>query len=139
MTDFEKWVSGYHAGMLNDPDDFARFARAAACDAWKAAQPEWQPIETAPDDTPVLTYWIEPEGSVAEVMSKIDGKWYSPMVLINQNAKPTHWQPLPAPPEMPSKGCWKSAGSHQQGGRKPSARRPARCRGGLMTARCAKR
>lgn len=61
----------------------------------------WQPIETAPDNTPVLVYWPDPMGDIAEVMAKMEGEWTGTMTLINPHVNPTHWQPLPAPPEVP--------------------------------------
>jgi hypothetical protein len=64
---------------------------------------EWQPIETAPYETPVLTYWpgsqrlnpvilINTRNS-GRNLGKRDGWWHS---LPDQ--EPTHWQPLPPPP-----------------------------------------
>ncbi len=72
---------------------------------------EWRPIETAPKDgTPVLV-WDESMGS-----NKRDGcddrryaigyvrcGWATPHGTWgnrnNSHCSPTHWQPLPAPPE----------------------------------------
>ena len=34
MNDFDKWAEGWNDGMLNDPDDSVRVARAAAHAAW---------------------------------------------------------------------------------------------------------
>lgn len=77
---------------------------------------EWQPIETAPKDgTRVIVY--EPHGvhsragrrkvcSCDKVTESywhqpgnpaVEGFWTSPMGQVR--FKPTHWQPLPAPPE----------------------------------------
>jgi len=62
--------------------------------------PQWQPIETAPKDgTDILVWW--PFWSKSpEVAAFIDGEWYSECVTSDSTEKPpTHWMPLPAPPE----------------------------------------
>lgn len=76
MTDFEKWASGYHAGMLNDPDDSARFARAAACDAWQAALPKWQPADTAPENKHVLACFEDERGNKTIVKAVLRGRFF---------------------------------------------------------------
>ena len=66
---------------------------------------DWQPIETAPKDgTHVLgygpmddgTYWME------------DLYWYEsmeawPITFMHGHGEPTHWMPLPEPPESESR------------------------------------
>jgi hypothetical protein len=71
---------------------------------------EWQPIETAPKDCPILIYgtWDselscelpkeDPDIFMAEycegAWSIIGGAYYSTFVY-----RPTHWMPLPEPPK----------------------------------------
>lgn len=60
----------------------------------------WQPIETAPlDGTVVLVRFTKNRGRMpcAITASNPTGiQWWSPLVGA---VKPTHWMPLPAPPE----------------------------------------
>ena len=62
----------------------------------------WQPIDTAPNDEPILIYtptW----GALIAVRSGEFGEWLSrmqvPVSISDETEAPTHWQPLPAPPE----------------------------------------
>jgi hypothetical protein len=58
----------------------------------------WQPIETAPKKGEVILYWpkvIKPRGSVLYEMIQIGHPHGTP------NRPPTHWMPLPSPPEAP--------------------------------------
>jgi|DEB0MinimDraft_3_1074331.scaffolds.fasta_scaffold139672_2 hypothetical protein len=74
---------------------------------------EWQPIETAPKDgTRVLAYW--PDVYEINAATQVES-WYGPwapwgskeMLLTWQSAfewadgdnSPTHWMPLPNPPQ----------------------------------------
>jgi hypothetical protein len=76
-------------------------AAAAEIEKLRAAQPplpEWQPIETAPPDEPVLVWWsywsLRP--FIAE---KYLGRWTSNWVLSEDGGvEPLAWMPLPAPP-----------------------------------------
>ena len=77
---------------------------------------EWQPIETAPKDgTYLLLYFPELRQPVSiehwsNVVHTNHGKetyrregWSSPTILIPPGGKsflPTHWMPLPAPPQQ---------------------------------------
>lgn len=65
---------------------------------------KWQPIETAPYETKVLTYWpgnktrksvilINTKNS-GNSLGKRDGWWFS-----RPDQMPTHWMPLPDPPD----------------------------------------
>ena len=84
---------------------------------------KWQPIETAPKDgTEILLYnedgniesgnWVEAEPDGTDCMGS-DAGWMSfsgftfpgrsfgnPDYFTKQQAPPTHWMPLPEPPEM---------------------------------------
>jgi hypothetical protein len=65
---------------------------------------EWQPIETAPYETQVLTYWSGSKNhnpvclintkNNGRYLGTKDGWWYS-----RQDQQPDHWMPLPDPPK----------------------------------------
>jgi hypothetical protein len=65
---------------------------------------EWHPIETAPKDgTPALfCHWMSPEQDVLPIASgfwsRLSEGWFSE--LSGHMMKPTHWMPLPAPPQL---------------------------------------
>ena len=64
-------------------------------------QTSWKPIESAPDCVDVLVYRPTPCGVEIVNMVKNDGYWSwcldaeSPIQYM-----PTHWMPLPPPPEQ---------------------------------------
>lgn len=62
---------------------------------------EWQPIESAPKDgTPFLAYCIErPPFAPAPTYSIQIAKWGISCFMSTTGAVPTHWRPLPPPPE----------------------------------------
>ena len=55
----------------------------------------WQPIATAPCDGSRVLLLIPPYGAGS---GHWDGRWIGHFVL-NREAEPTHWAPLPRPPE----------------------------------------
>jgi hypothetical protein len=65
---------------------------------------DWQPIETAPTDgTWMLLYWPMTRTSVVvsgQYYRANDGDefWYS-LPRVDSDKEPTHWMPLPAPPQ----------------------------------------
>ena len=73
----------------------------------------WQPIETAPINTDVLVCWARSEGfngAVCQAIHAVDGEdWYDAWRTEANPADggeffewpetPTHWQPLPEPPD----------------------------------------
>ena len=82
--------------------DFERSDVLAAITA--ALAPQWQPIESAPKDG---TFYLAtngklqrvencPPGHVAGIWHRIDGDWRGHALGDDS----THWQPLPAPPEV---------------------------------------
>jgi hypothetical protein len=65
---------------------------------------DWQPIETAPSMRPVLV-WAERYGMTTAYRSNSqywDYKWFvscSGLAIVPLTWNPTHWAPLPNPPE----------------------------------------
>lgn len=65
----------------------------------------WQPIESAPKDQHVIVFnavagvhealWVEGHGWLITQWAGQTGRWWP---------SPTHWMPLPEPPEGPSDG-----------------------------------
>lgn len=62
----------------------------------------WQPIETAPPAWRIVILFIpREEGNWEMRIGWIDGAdWRSDLGLFRGD-QPTHWMPLPAPPEVP--------------------------------------
>jgi hypothetical protein len=59
---------------------------------------EWQPIETAPkDENDYLVCWAK-SGNMMGLAFQYEGKWYGTCDDC-ECGTPTHWMPLPAPPE----------------------------------------
>ena len=59
---------------------------------------KWQPIETAPRDGTYIDIWSPRDGRVTEVFWDTEGDdWVSLCTVWSGN--PTHWMPLPEPPE----------------------------------------
>lgn len=71
------------------------------------AERAWQPIETAPKDgTAIIGFDAARESSQpalngVEFMRWVDGVWRDPETWT---CHPTHWMPLPAPPEVSPHG-----------------------------------
>ncbi|WP_375461395.1 DUF551 domain-containing protein [uncultured Enterovirga sp.] len=68
----------------------------------ETATASWQTIESAPKDTEVLVF-TKPWGPIIATYSEEFETWLSRMqvpVSIREDGElPTHWQPLPAPPD----------------------------------------
>jgi len=87
----DKWWEEERIWMISDH-------RTVADLAWKAAAPQWQPIETAHKDggQKMILGWSEAEGTWLLIWDV--SSWVEP----NEAYKafyPTHWMPLPKPPE----------------------------------------
>ena len=78
----------------------------------------WLPIETAPKDGTVIDVWVDGEfpgrrtdvswrvPTVSEwwvhgddTIETLDPTWHDPFGPLGKSEPPTHWQPLPAPPD----------------------------------------
>lgn len=60
----------------------------------------WMPIETAPDgDSPVLVFCPDERGD-EQIMIAVRSTWGWSIYIDGQRLHPTHWMPLPAPPEI---------------------------------------
>jgi hypothetical protein len=75
--------------------DFIGMAKAALAAAEAAA---WQPIETAPTNTPVLVCRNSHTAIGKFVKHRFDGYWIDEQTGRAAKEPPTHWCPLPAPP-----------------------------------------
>lgn len=66
--------------------------------------PEWQPIETAPEDGTEVLLWatmprIEAYIALTGYFDEMDGAWSVPVASIyGPFVYPSHWMPLPTPP-----------------------------------------
>ena len=62
----------------------------------------WRAIGDAPKDQEILIY-TRPWGPIIALHSSEFGEWLSrmqvPVAIRDEEELPTHWQPLPAPPE----------------------------------------
>lgn len=120
MTFDEWWEDNarYTADVLFPPKE-RNCKKRLANKAWQAAQPQWQPIETAPKNQNILLglfnnhnkwrtmrgswfskeeideYWENPED--------FEAGWYEVSVEADDTPNcwptaPSHWMPLPEPP-----------------------------------------
>lgn len=63
----------------------------------------WRPIETAPKRTDVLAGWADRPHWLPQVLQQDDaGMWFNGEE--SDYRPPTHWMPLPAPPQAETKG-----------------------------------
>lgn len=62
--------------------------------------PAWQPIETAPHETPVLLSWVEWDGEWKFEVGPASWGWRTPTVSnMSRHGRATHWMPLPPAPQ----------------------------------------
>jgi len=69
---------------------------------------DWQPIETAPKDGTEILVWRKPIRVVAQWVKKdqsfgVEDSWtfLTEAEGYDSDYRPTHWMPLPLPPEEP--------------------------------------
>jgi hypothetical protein len=61
----------------------------------------WQPIETAPRDGTMIDVWAWPGERIPDVSWREEwGQWLHDDGNGLLSCVPTHWMPLPAPPEQ---------------------------------------
>jgi len=77
------------------------FREAAALLRERAEPPQWQPIETAPKDCELLLYGEYTSGA----KGLVQGAWNHGGAMFGPHwmggiIRPTHWMPLPSPPEV---------------------------------------
>lgn len=102
MNQLERVARALVAATGFDPDEL--FDDEPAWHWWKPraqaaidAMEQWQPAETAPEDTEVLVY--RPDGiQKRDVMLRVDDYWYWPDGE-SPTSNPTHWMQLPSPPK----------------------------------------
>lgn len=73
-----------------------RNAAPALLAAYKAMQ--WKPIETAPKDVDRILVFVPSYDPSMAHWATVESKWVCHSIL-NRYAQPTHWLPLPTPPE----------------------------------------
>lgn len=70
---------------------------------------EWQPIESAPKDNPILLYVVQRPDMYCEAVGEPDGwqhmdvGYWDPIErdwVTWHSGDPTHWMPLPEPPTL---------------------------------------
>jgi len=69
-----------------------------------AAMPEpWRPIESAPKNQ-IIDLLFRGNLRIVDCIWYLEGWWSTeqgdPMVCVSGLSKPTHWMPLPSPPEV---------------------------------------
>ncbi|WP_333627828.1 Lar family restriction alleviation protein [Stenotrophomonas cyclobalanopsidis] len=88
------------ASLFGERHHHADHAEATA--RWNTRAPQWQPIESAPKTTRSILVWC-PERQNQYMVSWDDrygGEWRTVGGGTVLTESPTHWQPLPAPPEV---------------------------------------
>jgi len=75
-----------------------------AIEAAKKLSPEWVPVlrELPPTDEPVLACWVpRKDGMACAMIRNLDGEYcWTPADQWAKCDPPTHWMPLPEPPEV---------------------------------------
>jgi len=109
--EFEEWATskGYWTERhdCNDGSFYYECPNTEArWEAWQAARErQWMPIETAPTDGTWMIIYLETVGrSICAYYSPSSGKLVDTWCgsIDKRCYKPTHWQPLPAPPNPPT-------------------------------------
>ena len=102
MTKFKEWLD--HNRPYLEAAYKALDMEGYTLRAWELAQPQWQPIETAPENTLIIVRnW---DGHIWEVTLEAhceeEKNWYLHDETL-LNIDPTHWMPLPEAPKEDGK------------------------------------
>ena len=81
---------------------------------------EWQPIETAPKDGTEILLYVENYCVEGKFIQENKYSWCQQVIELSDNwityngevVYPTHWMPLPKPPEKPEKKYCRSQTFH---------------------------
>lgn len=99
---FEEWAKSSKWNF--DSSEYAKEKKEIARAAWEAAKPEWRSIETAPKNTDILLFDGDKPYAKTGIYH-VDGEltgWYLLDMgdeLVDAAKQPTHWMPVPQPPE----------------------------------------
>lgn len=77
---------------------------------------EWQPIETAPKDRPILLYGSSPHQYAAAIWEPYHAAWaccWDNWPIEDFAAR--YWMPLPAPPQVKRREALDALAEHDQG------------------------
>lgn len=102
---FEEWWKRRENSLAN----MSGIASAKA--AWQAAQPQWQPIDSAPKDESEIILCDESVGESYSGYFEITPNYWGEIGFQistyryagyreNRIRHPTHWMPLPEPPNV---------------------------------------
>ena len=91
---FEEWANS--RGLCTQIGRYGGYILSTTSAAWRAWQAAraWRPIETAPKDGS-LVWGFSSYEKIPYACCWDEGKWISEEYDVH----PTHWQPLPPPPE----------------------------------------
>lgn len=86
-----------HAEMIEAGDDPTTHDEFAIRAIISALEPQWQPIESAPSQGCILAFCPDDGQYVA---TRSGNSWCLDTGDVMLLMDPTHWQPLPAPPQV---------------------------------------
>ena len=92
-----EWRDGDGNSFIGGTWDAGHFKEGNEYIRIDLAPPQWQPIETAPENTPVDLFVKGNDGRRPDMIKK-DGKWYGRCKLFPTDVI-THWMPRPEPPK----------------------------------------
>lgn len=107
LDDFKKAIENYKFGEYSSYDKWvAKHSDTIrqALQSQKAVDDGWLPIESAPKKTYVMIYqkgYLPQKAIKSQYLIKLWRKnyyWFS-VANVRSGLKPTHWQPLPQPPQ----------------------------------------
>lgn len=104
LDTFSHFEQGVWKAAARALDDFARRRVGAEGDAGMS---QWQPIDSAPRDGTLIDLWVTC-GSTGGKGRLPNARWHpgtiqwidSSLFPVSNTLTPTHWMPLPAPPEQ---------------------------------------